>query len=144
VLHIRALREIGCTKRPKADVVTPLSLNAIYEYTALNASRDCKQTPHQHVEAVRHWKLTWAWPHDGRNQTLAGAGVPLMRQYADAGLDMMHEAASFPTRATASRLACKLMLDRMRGGRLKVFKGQNEGWLEEIPAVSSRRQRNAC
>ena len=142
MLQIQALREIGCTKRSKADVVTPLSLTRFMS-TALNESRDCKQTPHQHVEAVRHWKLTWAWPHDGRNQTLAGAGVPLMRQYADAGLDMMHEAASFPTRATASRQACKLMLDRMRGGRLKVFKGQNEGWLEEIPAVSSR-QRNAC
>jgi hypothetical protein len=55
--------------------------------------REC--TPHQHVEAVRHWGLKWAWPHDGRNQTLSGAGVPLMRQYESAGLDMMPDAAKF-------------------------------------------------
>src|SRR5262249_2549336 len=54
-----------------------------------------EKTPLQHVQAIREWNLTWAWPHDGRNQTLAGAGVPLMRQYADAGLEMMHEAACF-------------------------------------------------
>jgi hypothetical protein len=48
-----------------------------------------------------------------RHKTLAGAGVPLMRQYQDAGLDMMPEKATF-------------------GGRFKVFKGQNDGFLEEI------------
>lgn len=40
--------------------------------------------------SVRHWRLRWAWPHDGRNQTLAGAGIALAKQYQDAGLDMMH------------------------------------------------------
>jgi hypothetical protein len=54
-----------------------------------------EKTPLQHVDVVRPWRLRWARPHDGRNQTLAGAGVPLMRQYADAGLDMMFEHAQF-------------------------------------------------
>jgi phage terminase large subunit-like protein len=90
-----------------------------------------EQTPLQHVEAVRHWRLRWAWPHDGRNATLAGAGVPLMRQYADAGLDMMHEKATFEDGGMSVEAGVQEMHDRMRGGRWKVFRGQNDGWLEE-------------
>jgi len=90
-----------------------------------------EQTPLQHVEAVRHWRLRWAWPHDGRNATLAGAGVPLMRQYADAGLDMMHEKATFEDGGISVEAGVQEMHDRMRGGRWKVFKSQNDGWLEE-------------
>jgi hypothetical protein len=89
------------------------------------------QTPLQHVEAVRHWKLKWAWPHDGRNATLAGAGVPLMRQYADGGLDMLHDHAKFEDGGNSVEAGVQLLNDRMRGGRWKVFRGQNDGWLEE-------------
>jgi hypothetical protein len=49
-LQIRALREIGCTKRSKADVVTPLSLTRPYsatgkpqghrDYTSYSTGRD--------------------------------------------------------------------------------------------------------
>jgi phage terminase large subunit-like protein len=88
-------------------------------------------TPHQHVEAVRHWGLKWAWPHDGRNQTLAGAGVPLMRQYESAGLDMMPDAAKFEDGGNSVEAGIQMMIDRMRGARWKVFRGQNDGWLEE-------------
>jgi phage terminase large subunit-like protein len=90
-----------------------------------------EQTPHQHVEAVRHWGLKWAWPHDGRNQTLAGAGVPLMRQYEAAGLDMMHDHAQFEDGGNSVEAGVQMMADRMRGGRWKVFRDQNAGWLEE-------------
>jgi phage terminase large subunit-like protein len=90
-----------------------------------------EQTPLQHVEAVRHWRLRWAWPHDGRNQTLAGAGVPLMRQYQDAGLDMMHEKATFEDGGMSVEAGVQEMHDRMRGGRWKVFKAQNDEWFEE-------------
>jgi len=90
-----------------------------------------EQTPLQHVDAVRHWRLRWAWPHDGRNATLAGAGVPLMRQYADAGLDMIHEKATFEDGGMSVEAGVQEMHDRMRGGRWKVFRGQNDGWLEE-------------
>jgi hypothetical protein len=47
---------------------------------------------------------------------LAGAGVPLMRRYGDAGLDMMHEAASFPDKGNTVEAGVQMMLDRMRGG----------------------------
>jgi phage terminase large subunit-like protein len=89
------------------------------------------KTPLQHVEAIRHWRLRWAWPHDGRNQTLAGAGVSLMRQYADAGLDMMHEHAQFEDGGMSVEAGVQEMHDRMRGRRWKVFRGQNDEWLEE-------------
>jgi len=90
-----------------------------------------QQTPLQHVEAIRHWRFPFAWPHDGRNQTLAGAGEPLMRQYADAGLNMLHEHATFEDGSMSVEAGVQEMHDRMRGGRWKVFKGQNDGWLEE-------------
>jgi hypothetical protein len=90
-----------------------------------------EQTPIQHVNEVRSWRLRWAWPHDGRNATLAGAGVPLMKQYADAGLDMMHEKATFEEGGMSVEAGVAEMHDRMRGGRWKVFKDQNDDWLEE-------------
>jgi phage terminase large subunit-like protein len=96
------------------------------------------KTPLQHVEAVRHWRLRWAWPHDGRNQTLAGAGVSLMAQYRDAGLDMMHEAARFEDGGNSVEAGVQEMHDRMRGGRWKVFRGQNGEWLEEYSMYHRR------
>ena len=49
----------------------------------------------EHAQAIRHWRLMWAWSCDGKRTTLEGAGVPLMQQYADAGLGMMHQFAQF-------------------------------------------------
>jgi phage terminase large subunit-like protein len=91
-----------------------------------------EKTPHQHIEQIRSWGLHWAWPHDGRNSTLAGAGVPLKDQYQDGGLDMMFEHATFPDGSTSVEAGILMMADRMRGDRWKVFKGQNEAWLEEF------------
>jgi Terminase RNaseH-like domain len=90
-----------------------------------------QKTPLQHCEAVRSWKLLWAWPHDGRNQTLAGAGVSLMQQYADGGRTMLGEHATFPDGGNSVEAGIELMKDRMLGGRWKVFRGQNDAWLEE-------------
>jgi phage terminase large subunit-like protein len=90
-----------------------------------------EQTPIEHAQAIRPWRLLWAWPRDGKRATLEGAGVPLMRQYADAGLDMMHEHAQFEDGGVSVEAGLMEMADRMRGGRWKVFKGQNDAWLEE-------------
>ena len=55
-----------------------------------------------------------------------------MRQYADAGLDMMHDPAKYlDQRGNSVEAGIMEMLDRMRGGRFKVFKGQNDAGLEE-------------
>jgi len=90
-----------------------------------------EQTPLQHAEAVRSWKLHWAWPRDGKRETLEGAGIPLMEQYRDAGLDMMFNFAQFEDGTVSVEAGLMEMVSRMRGGRLKVFKGQNDAWLEE-------------
>lgn len=60
-----------------------------------------QQTPLDHCQALRSWKLTWAGPHDGRNATLAGAGIPLMKQYQDAALEMLFEHAQFEDGSTS-------------------------------------------
>jgi phage terminase large subunit-like protein len=90
-----------------------------------------EQTPLQHAEAVRYWKLHWAWPHDGKRETLEGAGIPLMQQYRDAGLDMMFDFAQFDDGTVSVEAGLMEMASRMRGGRFKVFRDQNDAWLEE-------------
>jgi hypothetical protein len=91
-----------------------------------------QKTPLQHVDAIRSWRLRWAWPHDGRNQTLAGAGESLAAQYRDAGLDLMHEPATFEDGGRSVEAGIAEMHDRMRGGRFKIFRGQNEDFIEEM------------
>ena len=90
-----------------------------------------EMTPIQHAQAVRSWGLHWAWPADGRRVTLEGAGMPLMQQYADAGLDMMFSHACFEDETVSVEAGLMEMADRMRGGRWRVFEGENDNWLEE-------------
>jgi hypothetical protein len=49
----------------------------------------------------------------------------------EAGLDMWHEAVKFADGSYSVEAGLLEMLDRMRGGRWKIFKGQNDAWLEE-------------
>jgi hypothetical protein len=58
--------------------------------------------------------------------------VSLMRQYADAGLDMMHEHARFEDGGKSVESGVLEMADRMRGKRWKVFRGQNDAWMQEV------------
>src|SRR6516164_829965 len=91
-----------------------------------------EQTPIEHAAAVRSWNLVWAWPKDGRRSSLEGAGIALAAQYTAAGLDMMHAHATFDDeRGVSVEAGLMEMADRMRGDRWKVFKGANDGWLEE-------------
>ena len=57
--------------------------------------------------------------------------MPLMRQYADAGLDMMVDHAQFEDGGKSVEAGVLETADRMRGGRWKVFRGQNDAWLDE-------------
>ena len=63
-----------------------------------------------------------------------------MRQYADAGLDMMFEHAQFEDGGKSVEAGVLEMADRMRGGRWKVFRGQNDAWLE----VACTTAKTAC
>lgn len=54
-------------------------------------------TPIEHAAAIRPWgkDLRWAWPRDGKRETLEGAGIALAEQYREQGLNMLPEHAQF-------------------------------------------------
>lgn len=97
------------------------------------AYRRREATPVTHAAALKPWAewLPWAWPHDGSNQTLAGAGEPLARQFAAQGLNMLHEKATFEDGSNGVEAGIMDLLDRMETGRLKVFRHLTE-WFEEF------------
>jgi phage terminase large subunit-like protein len=87
--------------------------------------------PIEIAAALRPWDLRWAWPRDGRNETLAGAGVSLAKQYKAQGLDMMVDHAQFADGGVNVEAGIMDMLTRMQSGRFKVFKHLND-WFEEF------------
>jgi phage terminase large subunit-like protein len=89
----------------------------------------CRETtPIMHSAALRPWgkDLRWAWPRDGRRETLEGAGVALATQE----LEMLHEHAQFEDGSGSVEAGLMLMLDRMKTGRFKVLRHLNDWWEE--------------
>jgi phage terminase large subunit-like protein len=86
-----------------------------------------------HAAALRSWgkELLWAWPRDGRRETLEGAGIALAKQYEAQGLDMLHQHAQFEDGSVSVEAGIADMLIRMESGRFKVFKHLND-WFEEF------------
>src|SRR5262249_37567568 len=80
-------------------------------------------TPIIHAAALRSWgkELPWAWPRDGRRETLEGAGVALAQQYKVQGLNMLHQHAQFEDGSVSVEAGLMAMLTRMQMGKLKVF-----------------------
>ena len=97
------------------------------------AYRKREQPPLAHVTALKPWgkDLPWMWPRDGRNETLAGAGVSLALQYKSHGLRMHIEHAQFPDKSVSVEAGLMQMYDRMQTGRFKVFRHLGE-WFEEF------------
>lgn len=96
------------------------------------AHRLRETTPIDHAATLRHWgNLPWAWPRDGRRETLEGAGIALANQYGSQGLDMLHEHAQFEDGSVSVEAGLMDMLSRMEGGRFKVFRHLND-WFEEF------------
>jgi hypothetical protein len=88
-------------------------------------------TPILHAAAIKPWgNLRWAWPRDGRRETLEGAGIALAKQYSAQGLEMLHEHAQFEDGSVSVEAGLMDMLDRMQTGRFKVFKELNDWWEE--------------
>jgi phage terminase large subunit-like protein len=93
-------------------------------------------TPIIHAAALRAWGngLRFAWPRDGNRETLEGAGIALSRQYADQGLNMLHEFAHYlegtGQKSVSVEAGLMDMLQRMESGRFKVFKHLNDWWEE--------------
>jgi phage terminase large subunit-like protein len=89
-------------------------------------------TPIIHAAAIKPWgNLRWAWPRDGKRETLEGAGIALAAQYSAQGLDMLSEPASFEDGSVSVEAGLMDMLSRMQTGRFKVFKHLND-WFEEF------------
>jgi phage terminase large subunit-like protein len=85
-----------------------------------------------HAAALKLWgkSLPWAWPRDGRRETLEGAGKPLANQYQAQGLDMMFEHAQFEDGSVSVEAGLADMLIRMESGRFRVFKHLTD-WFDE-------------
>jgi phage terminase large subunit-like protein len=90
-------------------------------------------TPIIHAAALRSWgkELPWAWPRDGRRETLEGAGVALAQQYRAQGLNMLYQHAQFEDGSVSVEAGLMAMLTPMQMGKLKVFKHLND-WFEEF------------
>src|SRR5262249_55446447 len=86
-----------------------------------------------HAAALKLWgkNLPWAWPRDGRRETLEGAGKPLADQYRAQGLEMLHQHAQFEDGSVSVEAGIADMLIRMEGGRFKVLKHLND-WFDEF------------
>jgi hypothetical protein len=95
--------------------------------------REREASPVTLAAALKPWGnwLPWAWPHDGNNQTLAGAGKPLAKQFEEHGLNMLGERATFPDGSDSVEAGLMEMLDRMLTGRYRVFDHLND-WFEEF------------
>lgn len=97
------------------------------------AARASQQTPAMQVLALKPWGdwLPWAWPRDGRRETLEGAGTALAKQYAAHGLNMLTGHARFADGSVSVEAGLMDMLDRMQSGRFKVF-STLQPWFEEF------------
>jgi phage terminase large subunit-like protein len=91
-----------------------------------------ESTPIEHAAALRSWgkDLPWAWPRDGKRETLEGAGIALAEQYRTQGLSMLRDHAHFEDGSVSVEAGLMAMLDRMRAGKLKVFKEHLDWWQE--------------
>lgn len=97
------------------------------------AYRATHQSPAMQAISLRPWGawLPWAWPKDGHNETLAGAGIALAKQYGEHGLNMMGQHSQFSDGSTSVEAGLMEMLDRMQTQRFKVFNTLND-WFEEF------------
>lgn len=117
---------------PSAAVELAYDSEADIVYVTKSA-RGSQQTPAMQAITLKPWGawLPWAWPHDGHNETLAGAGVALAKQYEEHGLNMLSSHAQFSDGSNSVEAGLMDILDRMQTGRLKVFDNLNE-WFEEF------------
>lgn len=98
----------------------------------IKAHRLSEATPVVHAGAVRAWgPLPWAWPRDGRRETLESAGIALAKQYESQGLKTLHTHAQFQDGSVSVEAGLMDMLTRMEAGKFKVFAGLHD-WFEEF------------
>jgi phage terminase large subunit-like protein len=98
----------------------------------IKCMRISEVTPVVQAATLRHWgaHLPWAWPRDGRRETLEGAGQALAQQYRKEGLELLHQHAQFEDGGMSVEAGLMDMLIRMESGRFKVFSHLNDWWEE--------------
>jgi len=104
----------------------------------IKTMRLAETTPVIQASVLRPWgkDLPWAWPRDGRRETLEGAGQALAEQYRKEGLQLLSQHAQFtPTGidkvgSVSVEAGLMDMLIRMESGRFKVFDHLNDWWEE--------------
>lgn len=96
------------------------------------AHRQNQQTPAMFSASVKPWGdwLPWAWPHDGLQHD-KGSGEQLAKQYAQQGLRMLPNRATFEDGSNGLEAGVTEMFDRMQTGRLKVFAHLRD-WFQEF------------
>lgn len=103
-----------------------------------HAYRIRERTPAIHASAIRGWDkgMPWAWPHDGLQHDKQ-SGKQLAQSYRDEVLHLTAEHAQFPALPDGTpggngvEAGVLEMLERMEGGRLKVFRHLAD-WFEEF------------
>lgn len=94
--------------------------------------RERESTPVIHAASIKPWGewIPVAWPHDGLQHD-KGSGEALAGQYAEQGLNMLPERATFEDGGNGVEAGVIEMLDLMKTGRLKVFAHLTQ-WFEEF------------
>jgi phage terminase large subunit-like protein len=96
------------------------------------------QTPLQHVKEVRPWNLVWAWPSDGGNRTLAGAGISLVQQYIDGGLDCLPEKATFSAGGVSVEAGIAAMHDRSAADASRYSRAPTIRFLKRCGPITAK------
>jgi hypothetical protein len=75
-------------------------------------------TPVIHCGTLRAWgaRLPWAWPRDGKRETLEGGGIALAEQYKAQGLNLLFEHAQSPDKSVSVEAAVNVHA-HAHGGR---------------------------
>jgi phage terminase large subunit-like protein len=98
----------------------------------IRCMRISEVTPVVQAATLKKWgkRLQFAWPRDGRRETLEGAGQALADQYRKEGLDLLHDHSQYQDGSVSVEAGIMDMLIRMEAGRFKVFDHLLDWWEE--------------
>jgi hypothetical protein len=98
----------------------------LYDCWRMREKTPAEQAPY--IVGKGKW-IPVAWPHDGLQHD-KGSGEQLAQKYRDAGVNMMPERSTWPDGTNGVEAGIMELIDRLRGGRMKVFK-TCQPWLDE-------------
>ena len=102
--------------------------DVLYLYDCWRMRETTPQAQAPYIIGKGKW-IPVAWPHDGLQHD-KGSGEQLAKQYRDAGVAMLPERATFEDGTNGVEAGIMEMVERLRTGRLRVFK-TCQPWLDE-------------